>query len=216
MGAPLDRSIYIQIAALLSLLWRHEVIADHCHVSLSTVYRIEAIMLSYGSPSRPASHARGAPRKITRDAAEKLRQHIEENPWIYQAEMAWFLWEECGIECSQPTIHRVVRRLGLSVKKGERRSKNQNPELRAAWRADMLSLPAEKLVFVDESSFNQTTGWRRRAYAPIGQAARYDADIRRGTSWSVLPALTSIGYLSCTGIKKGYYNTEEFLQWIVF
>ena len=77
----------------------------------------------------------------------------------------------------------------------------------------MALLVAEQLVFVDESSFNRQTGWRLYAYRSIGEDGRYQASRDRGPSFSVLPAYTTEGYLAC-GIKQGYYNREEFLEFI--
>ena len=79
----------------------------------------------------------------------------------------------------------------------------------------MLRLTAEQLVFLDESLFNETTGWRHNAYAPVGQPARYYASRRRGHSWSVLPAYTVDGYLPCIGVKEGWFNGESYYRWIV-
>ena len=70
------------------------------------------------------------------------------------------------------------------------------------------------MVFVDETLFNKSTGWRHRAYAPISQPARYHVNLRRGHSWSVLPAYTVDGYLPYTAVREGYFNSETFLQWI--
>ena len=51
-------------------------------------------------------------------------------------------------------------------------------------------------------------------YAPIGDPARYHANIERGQTYSILPAYTISGYLLCTGIKEGFYNTDEFVDWL--
>ena len=53
------------------------------------------------------------------------------------------------------------------------------------------------------------------AYAPIGDPARYHGDMRRGDTYSILPAYTTEGYLPCTGIKKGYYSKDEILDWLI-
>jgi transposase len=79
----------------------------------------------------------------------------------------------------------------------------------------MRRFVAEDLVFLDESIFNEKTGWRHKAYALVGHEARYAQDIKRGATWSILPAYTVNGYLPCTGIKEGYFNREQFLDWIV-
>ncbi|KAF2474086.1 uncharacterized protein BDR25DRAFT_199518, partial [Lindgomyces ingoldianus] len=38
--------------------------------------------------------------------------------------------------------------------------------------------------------------------------------IRRRKTWAILPAYTVNGYLPCTGIKEGYFNHKEFVDWI--
>src|SRR5436190_21964516 len=58
-------------------------------------------------------------------------------------------------------------------------------------------------------SSTKKTGWRHQAYAPIGEEARYAADVRRGWTWSICAAMTLNGWLSCTGIKEGYYNGDD-------
>jgi transposase len=79
----------------------------------------------------------------------------------------------------------------------------------------MRRYAADDLVFLDESIFNEKTGWRHYAYAPVGHEARYMQDIKRGDTYAILPAYTvKYGYLPCTGIKKGYFNNEEFIEWI--
>ena len=128
--------------------------------------------------------------------------------------MIWFLWEECGIECSQPTVSRFLKSINWSKKVGQRISQRQDSQFRQEWRVKMIGLRAEQLIFVDESSFNQTTGWRRRVWGPVGSATRYHTDIRRGRSWSILPAYTYQEYLPCTGVKEGYFNADDFYEWI--
>jgi hypothetical protein len=69
-------------------------------------------------------------------------------------------------------------------------------------------------VFLDESIFNEKTGWRHQAYAPIGSNLRYHEDVRRGKTWSICAALTVNGYLPCTSIREGYFNTNDFVHWL--
>ena len=95
--------------------------------------------------------------------------------------MVWFLWEEWGIFVHQSTVSREIKKRRWSQKKSQRHGR-RNDELRENWHASMLNVTAEQLVFVVETAFNEMTGWRMRAYAPIGQPARYQGDIRRGLS----------------------------------
>ena len=66
----------------------------------------------------------------------------------------------------------------------------------------MLCLTAEQLVFIDESLFNEITGWRHYAYILVGDSARYHASCTRGHFWSVLPTFIIDRYF-CVGVKKG-------------
>jgi transposase len=90
----------------------------------------------------------------------------------------------------------------------------RNEQLRESYRNGMRRFAADDLVFLDESIFNEKTGWRHHAYAPVGHEARYAQDLKRGDTWAILPAYTHRGYLPCTGIKEGYYSREEFVVWI--
>ena len=78
----------------------------------------------------------------------------------------------------------------------------------------MMDITAEHMVVLDESIFKQQTAWRCMAYGPIGAPARWSDDMRRGDTWSILPAYTTEGYLPCVGFKKGFFNRDEFLSWV--
>ena len=78
----------------------------------------------------------------------------------------------------------------------------------------MRQFSAEDLVFVDESIFNEKTGWRQHGYAPIGEDAIVVDDINRGSTWSICSAMTENGWLPCTRTKEGYFNREDFFQWL--
>lgn len=70
------------------------------------------------------------------------------------------------------------------------------------------------MVFLNEPIFNEKTGWRHYAYAPIGYEARYDANILRGKTWSICAAITMDNLLPYTGIKQGYYSADNFYGWL--
>jgi transposase len=192
MVAPIPPSIRSKIVRYLLLHWRPIAIAAEVKCDVTVVYRIQQNLFIYGQSVRPHFHPKGAPRRICKAAENSLFQYLEEQPWTQQKEMIWFLWEEWGIHVHRSTISRLIKRRGWSNKKA-RRIGSRDEELRQHWVADLLDLTAEQLVFVDESMFNETIGWRLRAYAPIGQPARYHANISRGSIWSVLPAYTSNG-----------------------
>jgi transposase len=115
---------------------------------------------------------------------------------------------------NQSTISRLLKKNKWPRKELQRISLGRSEELREAYRNDMRRFVADDLVFLDESIFNEKTGWRHQAYTPIGEEARYSADIRRGRTWSICAAMTLNGWLPCTGIKEGYYNGDDFHDWL--
>lgn len=108
----------------------------------------------------------------------------------------------------------MIKRRGWNRKNADWKSQKADESLRVGYLSDILRFPAEDLVFLDESIFNEKTGWRHFAYAPIGAPARYEAPINCGRTWAICAAMTIDGWLPCTGFKEGYYNTKEFLYWI--
>ncbi len=214
MTGQLAPALRSKILRLLLLHWRPDVIAEEVHCHFTTVYRIQKNLFIYGSSFRPQFRSKDAPRKIFPVAEDSLITYLEQQPWAMQKEMVWFLWEEWGIHVHRSTIFRILKKRHWSNKKGQRVSIRQNDELRLNWVADLLQLTAEQLVFVDETLFNETTGWRHQAYAPVDESARYQASRKREHCWSVLSAYTIDDYLLCTGIREGWFNGEAFFRWL--
>ena len=207
-GCHLDQRSVTTIQRLLSAHWRPDAIAEKIHCSLEAVYRIERNILTWGTARRPRRRRLGRPRSITTIAWRSFLDYLAAHQYLQAQEMVQYLWEEWAISVDESTIRKRLKNEKISRKIAERIGP-QSLQLRAAWQADMANFTADQLVFIDESSFNKTTGWRRHAWAAIGQPARYHEDPSRGESWSVLP-----GYLPCTGIRRGYFNAEAFFQWV--
>lgn len=205
----------LDIYRYLLLGWPYGDIADCVGVSLSEVYRIEQNLKLYGSTRKPSSNATlGRPRKLSTEDEQALYDELFQSGWMYQDEIVYWLWMERGVHVHRSTISRLLKDRGWSERALRPISILRNEELRESYRACMRQFNAADLVFLDESIFNEKTGWRHKAYAPIGFTNRYFQDVRRGKTWAILPAYTVNGYLPCTGIKEGYYNNEEFLEWI--
>ncbi len=201
---------------LLESHWRPDAVAKDAHCSVSTGYRWERNLAIYGDTVIPREkYHQGRYSSLSPAALEALIEYQRRNPWLYQPELARFLKEEWDIEVHRSTIGRALKKAGISRKKGQRIGDTQSEELRVAWQAFASQVKAEQLVFIDESLFKLQTMWRSMAYAPIGDPARYHGDMRRGDTYSILPAYTTAGYLPCTGIKQGYYNKEDILDWLI-
>jgi hypothetical protein len=74
----------------------------------------------------------------------------------------------------------MLKRRKWTQKELRQISFDRSDKLRQGWKQEMQHIAAEDLVFLDESIFNEKTGWRYRAYGPIGQDICYSADIQRG------------------------------------
>jgi hypothetical protein len=91
--------------------------------------------------------------------------------------MIYWLFNKHSVIISQPTISHLLKRRGWSRKEIRRISLNCSEELRWSYIEDIWQFTANNMVFLDESIFNEKTGWRHHAYAPIGNEARYNANI---------------------------------------
>ena len=98
--------------------------------------------------------------------------------------MAEFLFEEWDIRVHRSIVSRLLKEYRISHKQAQHFSNNQSQILRNAWIAFAADVTAEQLIFLDESLFKAQICWRSMAYAPIGDPARWQDDIRRGDTWS--------------------------------
>jgi transposase len=193
---------------------RPDAIAVSIGISRTTAYQWQANLFAYGSIRRPILAPRGRPYTLSEEDEIALMEQLKFSGWMYQDEMVDWLLEERGVIVSQATVSNIIRRNHWSRQTISLISNRRDEELRKAYLEDMLSYPAEDLIFIDESLFNKKTGWRSKAYAPIGSPARYVADIDRGTTYSILPAIDIDGYLPGVGIKEGYFSREDLIDWI--
>jgi transposase len=199
-------------------MWRQgvhvEAIAVQLGLGRSTAFLWQKNLLMYGSIKEPGQKPLGRPHNMTIADEKALLEVLETHGWMYQDEMIWWLEYERGVIISQPTLSRTLRRNKWTQKAIETISKRRSEHLRELYLDAMAAYPAEDIIFIDESIFNEKTGWRLKAWAPIGDPSRYRQSINRGSTYSILPAMTIDGYLPCTGVKKGYYHREEFVIWI--
>jgi transposase len=205
----------LDIHRMMELNWPPDEIAQRVGVSRHAVDNVAASLRDHGCLRKPLQKALGARPKISEADGQALFDELVYSGWMYQSEMVRWLDIERGIIVNQATVSRYLRAHKWSRRTLRPFCINRNETLRESYRNCMRRYTAEDLVFLDESIFNEKTGWRHHAYAPIGHEARYTQEIKRGDTYAILPAYTvNHGYLPCTGIKKGYYNREEFIEWI--
>ena len=155
-------------------------VAYECRCCLKTVYNYINNLLKYGSVKKPLVRTLGRPRTLTSADEEALFEMLVSEGWRMLDEIRFWLWCERNVKTRLSTISRTLKRKEWNKKKLYLIGRGRSEELREAWRLDMRRFTAEDLVFLDESIFNEKTGWRYRAYGPVGSETCYPANINRG------------------------------------
>ena len=211
---PLSEFQYGRIYTYLTLGWAPKAIARTLGISPHTVWSIERNMMTHGSMRKPQLYPRGRRKTMALADEDAMLQYLLTFGWRTQEELVYWLEQERDVEVSRSTISRTLKRRGWNQKELRRISMTQSEALRHAFLQDMSNFEDRDLVFLDESIFNEKTGWRHRAYAPVGHEARYVANVRRGDTYAIIAAMTLNGWLPCTAVKKGYYSKELFVDWL--
>jgi transposase len=200
-----------RILRFLRLGWTYTAIAKLEGCSRHAVRNVMDNLDQHGALRKPPQQALGRRSKISSADGDALFEHLIRCGWLYQDEIIHWLAMERGITCSKATVSRYLSQQGWKEKTLRPFCILRNEELRNSYRRTMRQFAAEDLVFLDESIFNEKTGWRHKAYGPVGEPNRYTQDIKRGKTHAILPAFTINGYLPCTGVKEGYFSHEDFI-----
>lgn len=130
-----------------------------------------------------------------------IEKYIENHPCFYLEELQDELRDTFPAlsNTSVPTICRALRHdMKLTRKVLERRAREIKPMEIAdyKYRLNPLYLYPEQLVFVDETSKDGRTAYRKYARSPIGKPAYVNLSFGRGKRVSVLSAFNSTGFLA--------------------
>lgn len=189
------------------------VIAQQYNTNIRTVKKWRRNFRVYGEPYAPSIKPKGAPRLLTAEDEEVLRYYLEDWPCAYLDEIAFFVWDRFGVDASDSTVSRWLKKMNWSLVVAKKEAAQRDSELRAHWRAKRLYWRQRQLVFLDETASCPRTGDRKRGWSPRGLPC-YDVQrLRRDKRWSVLPALTLDGYLRDPLIVEGSVLQEVFEQW---
>lgn len=152
-------------------------------------------------------HSGGAPRKLSEEDNEKIRQAIRARPDITLAEIQ----ERCNLQVSVPTIHRAIKRMGLTRKKNTlcKRTKHAS-STDTKETVDIFNL--DKLVFLDESSINLDMT-RLYARGPKGERVYDYVSDTRWKAMSVISSLRLSGQTECL-VYKNSLTGDFFKQWL--
>jgi len=199
---------------LLEEGWEMSEIAAALGVSTKSIPRWHN---NYGIHGRvdPPSALRGRHRILTSDVIGELRELMQESPELYLDEIGEWLALYHNIQISTTALHDNLRDLGISRKIMIRAAAERDDQLRAEWMYDFLATySAEQMVVLDESSKDGKTLIRRYGRAQSGEDAVIQVSLDRGVRYSILPALTTDGYIAVRAVE-GSIDGEEFFDFIV-
>jgi hypothetical protein len=133
----------------------------------------------------------------------------------------WFLDELTGlmlrnrfVATHYTTIHQELYRAGVSLKKLRKIAKERNEDLRADYMRRMAQYTPDELCFIDETSVDERTSFRRHGRAKKSQRASMRGVFVRGRRLTAVAALSMDGVIAGHVIegsmrRKGYLHFLE-------
>ncbi|KIL55693.1 hypothetical protein M378DRAFT_17709 [Amanita muscaria Koide BX008] len=190
-------------------------IIHHTRCKKRTIERVLSDYRRRGTVMRDhLRELRGAKCVLTAADVRFLRGTVRHSPEIYLDEMQEIMEDRLGVDVSESTIWRALRRSGFTLKKLTRQALERSAIKRARFRYQCgRQYTPEQIVFVDESSFDRRTSLRGRAWALRGQRAVRKSFFVRGKRYSLLPALSLEGMLHVK-IVEGSFTTVLFEEFI--
>jgi transposase len=191
-------------------------IAERFLVSLSFVWLLVKQFRETGRID-PKPHGGGKKSKIAGADLFVLRQLVEEHSDATLLELSNLFFERTGIKVSESTVWQALQRLRISRKKKtfhatERDTDEKVRQARKEYRRQQPTMPARKLIFVDESGTNLGMA-RTYGRAPIGQRVLGAKPQNRGPNISLVGALGIKG-VTAAMLVKGAINGEVFKAFV--
>lgn len=192
-----------------------DLIMQYTDLCLKTIGKIQQRYHDTGDPTpgkRPKNTGnRGCMLGVTE--LKFIRTSLERQPDIQLQGLAESLREFCGIDASEVSVWRALRKMGYTRKKIMRLAIERNELFRDRFILTIGQYSPEQLVFIDESAVDRRTPHRAYGWAPRGQRAQMHGHFVRGARFSLLPALTLEGIIHLS-IKEGSFDGEAFLNFI--
>jgi len=146
------------------------------------------------------------------ERSERVKAVLTQEPDCAQED----IMEKAGMSLSQPSISRVIKKMGWSKKKLQRvpveRNSEANTNRRRAYASEIYQLSNQQLVFIDETGHNLHMTCNR-GYSPLGQPAICQVPANRGRNFSAIVAITVTG-VNHFSVIEGAVNEEKFLSFL--
>ena len=165
----------------------------------------------------PKPHGGGKQRKIAGAHLFILRQLVEENSDATLVEVSNLFFEQTGIKVSESTVWQALQCLRISRNKKtlhatDRDTHEKVQQARKEYRQQPPTMPAQKLIFIDESGINLGMV-RTYGRSPIGQRVVADKPCNPGSNISLVGALGSKG-VTATMLVEGAIDGDAFKAFV--
>jgi hypothetical protein len=121
-----------------------------------------------------------------------LEEFIKARPWATHKQRSEFLFAACGVEVSEATICRAIKKRLSHSQKRSTEATDRDEWLRVAWRSAVSGLDGKRLVFVDEMG-THTSLAPLYGYSPREQRAFFKIPRNRSTNTTLLSSMSLEG-----------------------
>ena len=145
---PISQDLRSRALSLWADGWVTEDIEDALCVSKSSLYRWRAkddAPQHEELPPRP----QGRPRKLSPLALDAVLAHLQHHPWAYLGELQQLLYDQFGVQITEPTLSRNIAQADFTRKLLRKKALQQNPAAADMFRwmqreVSWLRLPREQ------------------------------------------------------------------------
>ncbi|CAD6951500.1 unnamed protein product, partial [Tilletia caries] len=175
-------------------------------LSASTFYR-------YLQDPRPNRNSPGRPRLLHHTAIQFLQELILRHPDLYLDEIGDILHQTVGTRVSISTVHRSLKRAGITLKRAHRIAQERSETRRRDYILRISQYEANQLVFSDETSYDARDAVRVRARSAKNSHARLKRPYIRGGRLSCIAALSADGLFAPWAVR-GSFNGDRFCSYL--
>jgi transposase len=194
--------------------WDMDDIVESLGVSTKSITRWKDNYEQHGTVS-PTSVTRGRRRLLTSTMLGDLKALILDSPSLYLDELSKWLAIYHDQPISTSALCQNLLDAGLTYKLLQKAAAEQDNQAREGWLHDVLmNFAADQLIFLDESSKDNRTVFRRYGCAMAGERAIEVVPLDRGVRYSILPALTLDGYLAVR-VVEGSIDGAEYYDFVL-
>jgi transposase len=153
------------------------------------------------------------PRALNADDILFIISVIRFNPAIFLDEIQDRLGLRREVYVSLATISRTLHWLGHTNKHLSKQASQRNELLRATWQAANGHLPMHAMVWLDESGVDDRNMHRVDGWALEGMACPRSELFSRGVRTTILPAMTTDGYIAMH-LFEGGVTKDHFVYFL--